>query len=252
MRWINANKGMALVIAVAIALVAGAVLSRRTGSSDAGTSPATTALPVAASSDTTGASPSTAVPSTTAAQVAMPIDPSGARHVRDESGARQAAVDFASAVRQRAMYLSADAARELLESWTAPGVAASEVTADVNELEQLRASLAAAGGAVWWVVSPLAVKVEAFAADRARVAVWTVTVLASGPAAGVDATVAAPAAYYRTATIDLQWVDGTGWSVWAAAWATGPVPMTAPGDTPATPAEFLGALDGFGLLREHR
>ena len=131
-------------------------------------------------------------------------------------------------------------------------MADSELTIGVEQFRQLREALSAAGGEVWWVVSPLAVKVEAFDDDRARVAVWTATVLASGAAPGVDATVAAPSVFYRTGIVELAWVEAIGWSVWSASDSPGPVPMLAPENPPSSPEEFLAALAGFGLIKEHR
>src|SRR3546814_14503259 len=44
-------------------------------------------------------------------------------------------------------------------------------------LQAAREPLASGTGATWWVVEPLAVKVEAYTPDRARVSVWMVRVL---------------------------------------------------------------------------
>jgi hypothetical protein len=255
---VNAHKGAAVASAVALVLVAGGLLFRSTGDGpDAAAAPDPTPAPsvgVTAAADDDGTATTAASTSTPAdvERLGVPLDPSGARRDRSKDGARQSAIDYLSTVKQRFMYLSRDAGLGLLEGWRAPGVPDSELLIGVEQFGRIRDALSAAGGQVWWVVSPLAVKVEAYEPDRARVAVWTATVMASGAAPGTDATVAVPSVNFRTGTVELVWTDEHGWSVWSASDAAGPVPMSAPGNPPSAPGEFLAALDGFGLVKEHR
>lgn len=251
-RWVTANKGAAVAIAAAVALVAAGLLVRRSGP-DAVSTPTTAAADTVADPVDLRSSSSTVTPASgSSSRLEMPVDPSGSRQVRSEAGARQTAIDYLSTVKQRFLYLAPEPGRGLLEAWRAPGVTDRELTIGVEQFHRLRDALSAAGGEVWWVVSPLAVKVEAYDHDRARVAVWTATVLAAGAAPGVDATVPAPSVFFRTGAVDLVWVSGSGWSVWSASDSPGPVPMLAPEDPPSSPPEFLAALAGFGLVREHR
>lgn len=264
MRWINSHKATVVLIVVAVIAVAGTWLARSSRADDA---PSGEALPASTvSSPTSGASPGTSEPATLDAasetgptstvastdRLEIPVDPSGSRQRRDEAGARQATIDYVSTVKQRVLYLGDDGARTVLESWAASGVTEAEVDDTLERLSLLRDSLSASGGEVWWVVSPLAVKVEAFEADQARVSVWTATVLASGAPVGVDATVAAPQVAYHTSTVELVWSETAGWSVWSIVDVAGPVPLTATGQTPSSPNEFLTALSGFSLIKEHR
>jgi hypothetical protein len=104
---------------------------------------------------------------------------------------------------------------------------------------------------VWWLVRPLAWRVESFATDQARVAVWVVTILSA-------AEVAAPQAEYATITLDLAWVNGDpgdddrdgdrqegDWRVDAVRDTPGPTPMTGPHDQPWDSVPFDEALAGF-------
>ena len=103
-------------------------------------------------------------------------------------------------------------------------------------------------GPVWWVVSPLAVRVVTASDSRVRVAVWLVRVIASGANSGPGVV---PAVSWTTSTVDLVWTDTRGWSVESVSDVPGPVPMAQSTAQPATSAEFVARLDGFGLVKEH-
>lgn len=257
LRWVNAHKSAAVGVVAAIALIAGGFLARRANTEP--TPPATTTTTAAA---TGASSPATPTPVATAVAAAaagddpgrldFPVDPSGARDVRSEDGVRQVGLDYLATVQQRFLYLTPAAGRDLLEVWRADGVAAAELDRTVQRFDNLRTVLTAAGGDVWWLVSPLAVRVDAYNLDRARVSVWTATITASSadPATGGDVVV--PIVDYRISTVELLWSDGAGgWSVWSVSDAAGPVPMLAAGAVVSAPSEFLARLDGFALVKEH-
>jgi hypothetical protein len=107
----------------------------------------------------------------------------------------------------------------------------------VLDVSTAREQLDASPGRVWWLVRPLAWRVDRFVADEARVSVWVVTILSA-------AEVAAPQAEYGTVTIDVAWVDGD-WRVDAVRDTPGPTPMTGPHDQPWDAVPFDEALDGF-------
>ncbi|MDZ7734498.1 MAG: hypothetical protein U5R31_16745 [Acidimicrobiia bacterium] len=91
---------------------------------------------------------------------------------------------------------------------------------------------------VWWLVRPLAWRVETFSPSGATVAVWrAVTVLSAQE-------VAAPQAEWVTVTIDLAWVEGD-WRVDAVRDTAGPTPQTGPNDQPWDAVPFDEALEGF-------
>ena len=154
----------------------------------------------------------------------------------DEAGARAAAMTYASAS-QRWLYLD-DAGVEAAVSAISTPVAGPRLTREVlEEVRVARESLWRTPGRVWWIVRPLAVEVETFTPERARVAVWTVTVLSASD-------VALPQSDWTTVTVDLAWHDGD-WRVDDIADAPGPTPMLGPRDQPWQPEPFDDALAGF-------
>jgi hypothetical protein len=256
--WLCAHRGATAGVVLVVTVAAGAVVTR-VSSPDTATSTATSpSVPTAAESDGDGSVPASAlsspptVPSLGAAgDVELPLDPSTARGDRSEAGARQAAVDYLATVRQRLVYLDAAASRDVLAAWAAPGVSPQVIDHDVSEAAAIRHRLAADGGAVWWVVSPLAVRVDAYSPQRAQVAVWLATVVASGADPAVSTEATAPMVRFQVDTVELVWAAGR-WTVWSTASVDGPAPMIAPSLIVATNDLFLSSLDGFGLIRSHR
>ncbi len=154
----------------------------------------------------------------------------------DEPGAVAAAVAYATAS-QRWLYFT-DAEIEAAIGEIATPVAAPRLAEDVvADISMARDELARSSGRIWWLVRPLAWRVDSFRDTQARVSVWTVTILS---AAGV----AAPQSEFLTVTLDLAWVDGD-WRVDGVRDAPGPTPITGPHDQPWDAEPFDRALDGF-------
>ncbi|HWL43135.1 MAG TPA: hypothetical protein VNQ73_09335 [Ilumatobacter sp.] len=213
----------------AVVLAAGATLVRCsvTGPSSApDPAPATTvvdAAPVAVG----GAGPA-------GEAAGMPVGFSGTR-----DGAVAAAVAYAGAS-QRWLYFDDDeiaAAVGVLATSAAAGRLTAEV---VSEVGLARDALGQSSGRVWWLVHPLATRVEFFTGDAARVSVWTVTVLA---ASGV----ALPQSEWMIVTIDLAWDDGD-WRIDDVRSALGPTPILSPKDEPWPSERFDTGLDGFARI----
>ena len=247
-----------LVVVTLSGLVGGGTNDSSPEGSDENPPPSATADLVPASSPISATTPSRAAqPTNTAEQtvatdrMTMPVDPSGSRGDRSSDGARQAAVDFAGTAQQRLMYLTDDAARELLTSWFVKADDRAALDHDIDELATLRSTLLAGGGEVWWSVTPIAWKVEAFDDDRARVAVWVSQVVGSNVDSTIGGEAVAPTVDFRTTTVDLMWDDSAGWSVWHVASAPGPIPMMAVTSTMSAPTEFMDVLGTFTLLKEH-
>jgi len=181
----------------------------------------------------------------------MPVDPSGSRFDRSEGGARQSALDFVGTVQQRLLYLTNDAARDVLDAWSTDSTDPAMLDANVEELSVLRSTLMSSGGGIWWSVSPIASKVAAYDTDRARVSIWVCQVVGSSvdPTRGGESI--APTVEFRTATIDMVWTTESGWSIWATASTAGPVPMMSTASTMTSPMEFMDTLGGFTLVKEH-
>lgn len=162
---------------------------------------------------------------------------------RGEDGAVTAAVAYATAS-QRWLYLTDDEITTAVTGIATP-VAAPRLAADVvSEIRTARDQLGASPGRVWWLVRPLAWRLDHHAADEARVSVWVVTVLSA-------AEVAAPQTEWMTVTIDLAWVEGD-WRVDAVHDAPGPTPMTGPRDQPWDAEPFDDTLDGFTRMDGER
>jgi hypothetical protein len=154
----------------------------------------------------------------------------------DEPGAVAAAVAYATAS-QRWLYFTDEeieaAVAEIATPVAAPRMA-EDVVADVS---MAREQLAQSSGPIWWLVRPLAWRVDDYRDTDARVSVWIVTILS---AAGV----AAPQSEFLTVTLDLSWVDGD-WRVDGVRDTPGPTPITGPHDQPWDAEPFDEALDGF-------
>ena len=155
---------------------------------------------------------------------------------RDEQGAVAAGVAYAVAP-QRWLYFTDDEISSALAEIATP-IAAPRLTDEVvTDVRLAREQLGTSPGRVWWLVRPLAWRVERYSPDEASVAVWTVTVLS---AEGV----AAPQTEWITVTVDLAWVDGD-WRVDAVRDTPGPTPQTGPKDQPWDAGPFDESLAGF-------
>lgn len=154
----------------------------------------------------------------------------------DEPGAVAAAIAYATAS-QRWLYFTDDEIDAAIGEIATP-VAAPRLAEDVvADISMAREQLAQSSGRIWWLVRPLAWRVDHFRDTEARVSVWTVTILS---AAGV----AAPQAEFLTVTLDLAWTDGD-WRVDGVRDTPGPTPITGPQDQPWDAEPFDQALDGF-------
>ena len=221
------SRPWAILAAVAVvALVAGVLLVRLTrdtshASGRADTAPATSPRPPAPEGAT----------GPTGAAAGLPVG-----FAADEPGAVAAAIAYATAS-QRWLYFNngeiKTAVAEIATPVAAPRLA-EDVVADVS---MARDQLARSSGRIWWLVRPLAWRVDSFRDTEARVSVWTVTILS---AAGV----AAPQSEFLTVTLDLAWVDGD-WRVDGVRDTPGPTPITGPKDQPWDAEPFDKALDGF-------
>jgi len=177
-----------------------------------------------------------------------PADVGNPRLDRSSEGARAAALAYAAGVQQSVVYVSDAEARKVLAGWMAPGVDPAELDRTAAGLETTRKALLATRGQSWWVVAPLAAKAGPFTPERAQISVWLVRVLASGGTSGGYV----PTAGWLTASVEFVWVDGPGWSVWSVNSTPGPVPGATVSERPAPSAEFITALEGFSLVKEHR
>jgi hypothetical protein len=196
--------------------------------------------------DRAGSRPQTStVPAPPAAQVTGPgpagdVDGAPAGFTRTRAGAQAAAIAYTATLSQRLLYLEPAAAEAAVRA-AAAGASEASLTADaLDGLQAAREPLAQGTGATWWIVQPLAAKVEAFDTGRARVSVWLVRVLSRQG-------VVVPQSSWVTETVELVWEDGD-WRLWSDTSIPGPTPVLDGSDLPASAAELDADLVGFELL----
>lgn len=153
-----------------------------------------------------------------------------------EDGAVEAAMELAVAP-QASLYLTDDELEAAIRRVAAPSSADVLIEDITDEVGLARDALARSPGRIWWVVSPLAWRVDSFVGDRAQVSVWTVSVLSA-------ADVAMPQADWVTTSLDLEW-DGTRWRLVATRDTAGPTPQLGGRDDAWQPEPFDDVLAGF-------
>lgn len=162
---------------------------------------------------------------------------SGAHTVgASQAGARAAAIDFATAS-QNWLYESDAQVAASVRAIATPAAAASLSVETVSEMGDARQGLAGASGPVWWLVRPLASRVDSFDAATAQVVVWVVSVL-SAPG------VALPQATWMRVSLDLAWETGA-WRVSGISEVPGPTPASPAGNQASSAQSFGAALAGF-------
>ncbi len=160
--------------------------------------------------------------------------PAGFAH--SERGARAAAIAYATAS-QDWLYLSDEEVERSVRAM-ATETAGAALSADiVAEVRAAREALARSPGRVWWLVRPLASRVERLEPTSARVVVWTMTMLSA-------ADVALPQADWARVSVELVWAGGA-WRAQSIAEVPGPTPMVGTKDRPWQPEPFDEALGGF-------
>ena len=168
------------------------------------------------------------------------VDGAPAGFARTRAGAQAAAIAYTATLSQRLLYLEPAAAEAAVRA-AAADASEDSLTADaLDSLQAARHPLTEGSGATWWIVEPLAVKVEAFSTDRARVSVWLVRVLSRQG-------VVVPQTSWVTETVELVWEDGD-WRLWSDTSTSGPTPVLDGSDLPASAAELDAELSGFELL----
>lgn len=154
----------------------------------------------------------------------------------DEAGAVDAALALAGAS-QSWLYLADDELEGAVRAVAAEASADTLVDDTLAEVGLVRDALSQSTGRIWWLVRPLAWRVDSFDPRRAVVSVWTVSTLsASG--------VAMPQADWMTVTFDLTWERGD-WRLIGTHEVPGPTPQLGGRDTAWDPVPFDDALAGF-------
>jgi hypothetical protein len=158
---------------------------------------------------------------------------------QSEDGAVSAALAYVVAP-QAWLYMTDDEIRSAVA-----GVAVAEVvdrlgTEVVGEVSAARIELANSAGPVWWIVHPLAWRVDSYDHTQATVSVWGFSLLSA-------ADVAIPQTEWATTTLELRWTQDT-WRVASVTDTVGPTPAVGPKDQPWEPEPLDDALQGFTRL----
>ena len=154
---------------------------------------------------------------------------------RSEAGAVAAAMRFATAS-QAWVYMTDADIEAAATAVVAPSSRERLVNEVVDEVRLLRDQLQEAKGTVWYVVSPLATKVDSYSESRAVVRVWLVRVLSADG-------VAVPQSGWETLALELVW--DRGWRVADVDHAEGPTPQLEAGLQPWSAAYLDQTLAGF-------
>jgi hypothetical protein len=142
---------------------------------------------------------------------------------------------------QRWLYLADDQITAAVTALAAPEAADRLAGQVVAEMREARSRLTVSPGPVWWLVRPLAVRIDHTSPTAMGVSVWTVSVLSAE-------AVAAPQSSWSTVTVDLDWHNDGGWRVVAVRDRPGPTPAVGPKDPAWNAAPFADALEGFARL----
>lgn len=172
-------------------------------------------------------------PGTRAARIEKGV-PAG--FVRSADGAVTAAAAFVS-TGQAILDMDPLAAEEAVRQMSATGTADAQVADTLAKLRAARSALAGGSGATAYRQAAIAWRVESFSADRARVAIWNVGVLARDG-------VAPPQAGWAISTFDLVWERGD-WKIESEVVVPGPAPILDNSAAPATASQMLSSLKGF-------
>jgi hypothetical protein len=159
---------------------------------------------------------------------------------RSRTGAQEAAVAYTTTLAQRLLYLDPPQAEAAVRAVAAAAASDALASKTASDLASVRDPLARGTGTTWWVVQPLAVKVEAYARDRARISVWLVRVLSR-------TGVVVPQSSWITESVDLVWERGD-WRLWSSTTKPGPSPVLDGSDMPASSVALDTDLTGFELL----
>lgn len=226
-------RSIAVLVGVAlVALVAGAALR---GTTDPGPSPSRSAAVPGPSSDANPDGSS----GVTDAGPRERVDGVGTGFSHDEAGAVAAAEAYASAP-QAWLYLSDEDVERSAAAVTVPTARDAVVDRLVEEAGLLREELRTASGTVWFVVAPLATRVESYSSGRAVVRVWLVRVLSADG-------VAVPQSGWQTVTFELAWHEGD-WRIADVAEAEGPTPQLEAGLRPWSAGYLDEELAGFSRV----
>lgn len=153
-----------------------------------------------------------------------------------KAGAIAAAVSYVC-TGQVLLAMDPISAEDAVRTMAAASAADVQVADAQVKLRSTRDSLAQGTGPIVYRQAGVAVRVELFEPERARVAVWNVGVLSRAGAAP-------PQAGWAISTLELVWERGD-WKIWNEVVAPGPAPILNNAVGPATSSQLDTAMTGF-------
>jgi hypothetical protein len=159
-----------------------------------------------------------------------------ARFARTEAGAVAAAAAFVC-TGQVLLDMDPIGAERAVRRMAAAETADRQVSDILAKLHTARNALAGGTGPITFRQAAVAWKLESYAPERARVAIWNVGVLSRHD-------VAPPQAGWAISTFDLVWERGD-WRIERETIVPGPAPILNDSAAPATTAQLVASLDGF-------
>jgi hypothetical protein len=225
------RRAVAVLVAVAlVAMLAGAAMRGATENSPA---VAPHPAPASAAADT---SPDAGEGDADSGGARERADGVGVGFAHNEAGAVAAAMSYATAA-QNWLYLSDEQVADSAGAVTVPETRDRLVGELVDQVRLLRDELVKASGTVWFVMAPLATRVEAYSPQRAVVRVWLVRVLSADG-------VAVPQSGWQTMRFERAWHAGD-WRIADVAEVEGPTPQLEAGLQPWSARYLDQELAGF-------
>ncbi len=162
---------------------------------------------------------------------------------RTAAGARAAAASYVLTGAEL-MAMAPSQIPDAIELMSSTASAAARLAEAQAKLAELRKVLSSGRGPTRYVQAVLAVRVDAFDTDRARVSVWSVGVLSREGAA-------APQAGWSTSTFELVW-ERDDWKIWSEQIQPGPTPDLNGGEQPVSAVDLERRLQGFTIWETGR
>lgn len=164
------------------------------------------------------------------------VDGAPSGFARTEGGAVAAAASYVT-TGQDLLDMDPLSAEQAIREMAAETTASQQVSTTLSDLRRVRDVLRSGTGPITYRQACLAVRVDRFEGDEARVSIWNVGILSREG-------VASPQAGWQTSVFDLIW-ERDDWRIRSEIVIPGPAPTIGASAVPATSAQLATQLDGF-------
>lgn len=159
---------------------------------------------------------------------------------RSFAGARAAAIAYSGSLNQSLLYLDRETADKAVGEASTAAFAESYRADGPSVWGEWRLSVATGTGPLWWVVSPLAIRMDGYNDDEARASVW-MSVMVSR-AGALD-----PRTFQVTQALRLRW-ERDDWKIDSSTYTPGPYVTGSDTSGRVTAAELDRRLAGYSLI----